>query len=311
MTGTTTPQTNGSIHRHRDPPFETPTKVRTTSEEHIKIYSDDNDFWSASQLSQELERAASSAPSPSLGSQLVSSPLASAKRKQLPASGQTSKRRKITGDLVRPEERPSSSSNAPEQHPSQANYHCIEVDSTCASQQSSRAASAAPQASTVLQPLKRGRGRPRKMQPPRSRLSSPADMRKSSGDCEKDARHKPTARIEVCVPTEAGHQADLSKTSVGADKPLSNSKNNPDKVFNSSGTSSWDSGPRDSSGEIKEADKENQVTSEEAMRLLQKALSSLKNTSMGRSELRAIDDLVFEIRTEAQNAAQRSGKGGQ
>ena len=50
---------------------------------------------------------------------------------------------------------------------------------------------------------------------------------------------------------------------------------------------------------------EEELPVEEALRLLQGALASLRKTQIDRATLRTVDDLVFEIRTEAQKSAQR------
>lgn len=308
MTGTR-PETDGSSKTHPETTFETARNAGTPQEEQMGIYSDDDDFWSASQLSQDLGRAASSAPCPIFRLQLEPAPSPPAKRKQSPEAPQGLKRRKTAGSLGRPQEASRLSLQTSELHSSQMNDDCIEVDSPSFSQQSSRAAATVSEVSVAAQVPKRARGRPRKMQA-QSEMPPPTGTGISLDKCRESESYEPALKVDVGLPTEGGSRQLLSKVSTGPDAYLSRSKDNPDRVLTATSASNRDSGPRRGSMEVKTNDRENQASPEEAVELLQKALSSLRNTSMGRSDLRAIDDLVFEIRTEAQNAAQRAMKSG-
>jgi Rap1-interacting factor 1 N terminal len=298
------PQNDGSNDADTETSFQTPMQIANQSEEQIQIYSDDHDFWSASQLSQDLERAASSVASTSPRQQSESSYSVPSKRKQSSTARQGSKRRKTSGNSVQSRGTPRLLSTTPELHPSQVIYDCIEVDSTPLSQQSSRADSAVSQTSGVSQSLKRGRGRPRKMQA-HSEMPSPADSRRSLGEASNNGGQGSTTKIEVCIPPVGGNEQDPSQIPTGANKSSGAAKGNASQDLSDARVSSWDSSHPDESMKVKTDNKENQAPPQEAMELLQKALSSLRKTSMDRSGLRVIDDLVFEIRTEAQNAAQR------
>jgi hypothetical protein len=302
----TTPQTDGSNEKEIETNFETPLSIGSPLDTQ-KIYSDDNDFWSASQLSQELERAASSAPNQISEEQSESAPPAPAKRKWSPAASQRSKRRKTTGDFTRPRATTRLSSVTPEVHLTEEIYDCIEVQAPSSSYQSIRAASIASQSSVVSQPVKRARGRPRRVQSLLEMLGPSGTGEDLIMDNKKDT-HQSSVKVEVCIPTSSRRpipsQAPTEPGTLPTHQP-----DDPTRILNAATTSNRDSAaPRHTSTEIKADDKENVVPPDEAMALLQKALSSLRNTnaSLDRSHLRAIDDLVFEIRTEAQNAALRN-----
>jgi Rap1-interacting factor 1 N terminal len=308
-TARTSPQTDGSNETRPETTFDTPMNINTPPEHDLKVHSDDNDFWSASQLSQDLERAAGFAPSPVDRGQSEVAPSVPAKRKQSPAAPQAtaSKRRRATTTLVRPRQTPKVSSTAPKLHSSQEIYDCIEVDTPSSPQSFSRAASTASQTSVVLQPTKRGRGRPRKTQT-QADMPGPAAVKKSLDEGSKSGNDETPPKIEVCISAEGGRN--LSQVPTEADESSLDLGDNPNRVLNATNASNRDTARRRSGTEVRTDDKENQVPAEEAMELLQKALSSLKNIRMDRSKLRAIDDLVFEIRTEAQNAAQRNAENG-
>ena len=306
VTTETAGQNDGSNDTNTEVSFQTPINAVAPPEEDIHIHSD-NDIWSASQLSQDLERAASSVPSSSPRQPSGSSFAIPLKRDQSSAVEQGSKRRKT--DSVEPRETSRLSSTTPELHPSQIIYDCIEVDPTPHSQQSSRAASVVSQASGVSHSGKRGRGRPRKMLAP-SEMPGPADGRRSLSEASnrEDLEAKP--KIEVCVHSTGGTREDLRQVSSGPTDSTSALKDNAGRASSSTRVPSWGSTQSTGSPKAKTENKENHAPPQEAMKLLQRTLLSLRKTSMDWSDLRAIDDLVFEIRTEAQNAAQRSRKSG-
>ncbi len=317
MTGTR-PQTDGSNEKQADTIYETAIRLCAPSENSLKVHSDDNDFWSASQLSQDLERAASSVPSQSPDQQPKFASSLPAKRMSCPAALPKPKRRKTTGDAV---ERSSSTqslpSRTPESQPSQAIYDCIQVETPSSSQPSDQAASTAtqgpvisqPALQPVLQPVKRGRGRPRKVQP-HATMPNPAETKEQLSKNITDESHERALIAEACKPPDGSSQHGISLLGPRSSSLCSYGEDKVDRALYSGTPSKQNSAPQRRSMEIKADDKENQVSPEEAVELLQKALSSLRRTSMDRSGLRAIDDLVFEIRTEAQNAAQRTERSG-
>ncbi|KAF7509720.1 hypothetical protein GJ744_007591 [Endocarpon pusillum] len=311
------PQADGSNERRADIIHETAINPCSPTEESTKVYSDDNDFWSASQLSQDLERAASTVLSQSPEQQPGFATSAPAKRMRSPAAPPKSKRRKTTGGLVERssiQRLPSSTSAA---QPSQAAYDCIEVETPSSSQPSIRAASAAsqgpvlsqPALQPVSQPMKRGRGRPRKVQP-QPTMPDPAEARESLSENMKNGSHERDLPAKACTSPESGNQHGPSRLRPRSGSSRSYRSDNVDRALNSGAASNQNSPPQRRTMEVKTDDKENRVSPEEAVELLQKALSSLRRTSMDRSGLRAIDDLVFEIRTEAQNAVQRPPRSG-
>lgn len=307
------PQTDGSNEKHTKTTFKTPIRAGSLPEEHMNIHSDNNDFWSASQLKQDLERVASlrSAQSPILKQQSDPAFSAPVKRKRPQETSQGSKRRKTNGSVARPRESPRLLSENSKQHSSQAVYDCIEVESPSISQWSSQAESAASQTSVMSQVLKRGRGRPKRIPAP-STMPSQDDVRNSFDASNQTEGHEPIPKpkVEVCIPTNGGSRLDLSQVSTRSDETSIHQTESSDRVLNAASASNRNSAPARGSTEVKTDDKENQASPEEAMELLQKALSTLRSINMDRSDLRAIDDLVFEIRTEAQHAAQRSDRRG-
>ena len=311
------PQTDGSNERRADIIHQTAINLCSPNKESTKVHSDDNDFWSASQLSQDLERAASSVPSQSPEQQLEFATSAPAKRMRSPAAPPKSKRRKTTSDLAECSSTQRLPSSMPESQSSQAIYDCIEVETPSSSQPSIRAASAASQGPVISQPalqplsqpVKRGRGRPRKVQP-QSTMPDPAEARKSLGENMKNGSHERDLSAKACRSPESGNQHGPSELRPRLGSSWGHPRDNMDRALSSGTASNQNSPPQRRSMEVKTDGKENQVSPEEAVELLQKALSSLRRTSMDRSGLRAIDDLVFEIRTEAQNAAQRTQRSG-
>lgn len=308
MTGTP-PQTDGSNEMPSESSFKRTTNVTPSSHEQVSLCNDDDDFWSASQLSQDLDRVASATSSQSREPHLDLTLSASIKRQRSPAPSPNSKRRKTTDDLVRIWKTPVSSSKTPKPHSSQPIYDCIEVESQASSQQSSRAASAVLQAPAVLQIPKRSRGRPRKRQS-QCEMPDSTSGRNSFDNNEETERCEPAPKIEVRIPPEGGVRRELSQVTGGPGQSSGQPKDKGDRVLSIDTKLNRSSGPRLGDIESETGDKQNQIWRKETVELLQKALSCLRRTSMDRSELRAIDDLVFEIRTEAQNAAQRANKCG-
>ncbi len=313
----TRPQTDGNNERQADTRYETAIKLYGPSEDSLKVYSDDNDFWSASQLSQDLEQAASSVASQSPDQQPASAPSSPAKRMRSPAALPKSKRRKTTGDLIERSSTKSLRSRTSELQSSQAVHDCIEVETPSCSQLSNQAASTAsqgpvisqPALQPVLQPVKRRRGRPRKVQP-HARMPDPAEAKESlSKNIINDSQER-NSTAEACKAPDSGSQDDISLLGPRSSSLSGRGEDKVDRALYCGNPSKQNSAPQRRSIEVKADDKENQVSPEEAVELLQAALSSLRRTSMDRSGLRAIDDLVFEIRTEAQNAAQRTARGG-
>jgi Rap1-interacting factor 1 N terminal len=313
-----TPQTDGSNEDEMESNFETTTNADSPLVEQKKIYSDYNDFWSASQLSQELERAASSAPSQSRGEHPDPDPAFSspAKRKWSSVASQRSKRRKTTGDSARPAAPAKLSSTTPDVHISEDIYDCIEVQAPASSSRSIRAASIASHSSVVSQPPKRARGRPRRVQS-LLELPGPSGNGENMPKDNISDHHESNPQVEVRIPTSS-HRTNPSQPSPESDVPPSQrQKHDPDdspRIPNPTTSSDRDhsSGPQPPCTEPKPNNNEGGdqplPPEEAAMTLLQKALSSLRNSKTGlqRADLRAIDDLVFEIRTEAQNAALRN-----
>jgi Rap1-interacting factor 1 N terminal len=298
----TTLQTDGSAETHSSRTFETPANDGTIAEEQVQVHSDDNDFWSASQLSQDLERAASSTPSPSPGEPSGQSVSAVRKRKQSPEAPQGSKRTKTT---VEAREKCRVSVPAPELHPSQVIYDCIKVDASSSSQHANSAASALSQPLGSVQPIRRGRGRPRKSQPSSFQTPTTAAARKSLDEVSNNSRSlEATPKDDVCLPSKADRGQDVFFM------PSEHSTSSMHQIPGAAGAVNREPASPCDSIKVKSDEKENQVPPEEAVELLHEALSSLKRTSMTRSDLRAIDDLVFEIRTEAQHAAQRRESNG-
>ncbi|ERF76594.1 hypothetical protein EPUS_05867 [Endocarpon pusillum Z07020] len=311
------PPTDRSNERRADIIHETAINLCSPTEESTKVYSDDNDFWSASQLSQDLERAASSVPSQSPEQQPRFATSAPAKRMRSPVAPPKSKRRKTTGGLVERSSTRRLPSSTTESQPSQAAYDCIEVETPSSSQSSIRAASAAsqgpvlsqPALQPLSQPVKRGRGRPRKVQP-QATMPAPAEARESLSENMKNGSHERDSPAKACTSPESSDQHGAPQIRPRSGSSWSHRSDNVDHALSSGAASNQNSPPQRRIMEVKTDDKENQVSPEEAVELLQKALSSLRRTSMDRSGLRAIDDLVFEIRTEAQNAAQRIPRSG-
>ena len=196
-------------------------------------------------------------------------------------------------------------SKPPELLPPQAVYDCIEVESPSSSQQPDRAASTASPDPAVSKHLKRGGGRQKKIRA-RSEMPGPAGQIKSLDEYRQNGSQEP--KIEVYIPFNRGNRQKPPPVSAGSDGSPSHPKDHQDQESDAAIASTSDPTRRCGSLEVKPDDQENQVTPEETRELLQQALSTLRRTSMSRSELRAIDDLVFEIRTEAQNAAQRREK---
>jgi Rap1-interacting factor 1 N terminal len=296
-------QLDGS-HEATPSRFETPRSAKPAPEEVAQIHSDDNDFWSASQLSQDLDRAASSVASPppqDLSGQRIPSP---PKRKRSSIFHTDLKKRKTTGGDFR-------SRQVSEQieRTTQVVYDCIEVDSSPSSQQSVRSRSILSQVTDASQPAKRGRGRPRKKQPP-SNMPPPAGPMSSQQESKDNGNHNLIPRVEVCLPPTAeqrGSQSSPSSGQVEHTLPLQCSSSK-----GSTTTTAKDQTSTHQRVEFEETtdDKENIDPHHEAVSQLEKALSNLKKANIDRDALRSIDDLVFEIRTEAQNAAQRSGEHG-
>lgn len=300
VTGTKpTPQTDGINEKHTENTVGMPINTAAPPEELMPNCSDDNDFWSASQLSQDLERAASSVPSPNFQENADS--FSPPTKRKMSTTPRGSKRRKTIRDTTQSRESPRAPSITPEQHSAEVIYDCIEVEveSPSLSQQSSQAASTVSQASGVASQSKRGRGRPRKVQP-EFKKPNPPSARRSLDEISGAGSLDATSKLEVCVPAR--------EDELFGPKECSGVTGNSDRVLNPAGAANRPTTSQRGSMDMKMDGKENQASPEEAMELLQRALSTLKKTSMGRCDLRAIDDLVFDIRVEAQNAAQRRGK---
>lgn len=220
------------------------------------LHSDDNDFWSASQLSQELRKVVGPTSTPS--SVGTSSP----------SLGLPVKRR---------------------------------LSST--SEQANKKAKSSPGIESL-----RGIQSPPPSSPQQAPLGSTCDTATAHTEQDMTIGSSPPAhprplKIPESPAAAAVQTGDTTKALVAIEQSVQRTVPSPGTPFKTGGHPNSVASPA-----MHESNKENYNSKDEALSLLEKALRLLRqsDTVMDRTSLRTVDDLVFEIRTEAQNATQRS-----